>query len=102
MNALRQTFTTSAAGRVLDMLNAWFVTHTLAPSYREISRYAGVPLQRVRRYLDQLQAMGFVTHQPGVKNSIDMTDPIIPDDVLLRHCHRRNWTVQIPPPEPQG
>ncbi len=99
MNAPRHSFTMSAAGRVLDMLNAWFVTHTLGPSYREIARYARVPLQRVRRYLDQLQAMDFLTYTPGAQNSIRMTDPIIPDDVLLRYCHGRNWTVQIPPPQ---
>lgn len=88
-------FSTSRAVRVLDALHRWFAEHSIAPSYREIERAAGVPVQHVRSVLDELQGAGFLKHAPGTRRSVIMAHRLanVSDHEIEIECRARGWTV---------
>jgi len=90
----------STRARVLEAVRWYFRATGMSPSFSEIGLRAGVPKQRVGRYLDELQRDEYLTYEKGEARSIMLADPgaNISDADLLSAALGRGWVVKMPTP----
>ncbi len=69
-------------GQILEVIESYIARHGCSPSNREIAAAAGLKsASSVLRHLQQLQADGYVSFQPGVPRTVRVLRRAAPDGV---------------------